>query len=194
MTASKPGAGRPSASKRPLYLIAFACLAPVVASFALYYWMPPAAQMNYGTLIAPRLLPDTALHGLDGTTFMLHELRGKWLLLTVDEARCPAACTERLYATRQARTMQGKERERVTRLWLLRGDGAPPADLQAAHPDLRMARADPALLAALPASEAGAAIYLVDPLGNLILRYPTEPDIKRLNKDIARLLYASQIG
>ena len=53
--------------------------------------------------------------------------------------------------------------------------------------------ADPALLAALPAAPEGG-IFLVDPLGNLILRYPADPDIKKLHKDIGRLLYASRIG
>ncbi|MEO8133552.1 MAG: hypothetical protein ABI831_06230 [Betaproteobacteria bacterium] len=183
-----------AASKRPLYLIALMCLAPIVGSFALYYWMPPSRQINYGTLIAPRPLPDATLHGLDGKALALRDLRGKWLLVSIDAAPCEAPCAARLYATRQARTMQGKERERVNRLWLVTGDGAPPPELQAAHPDLLIARADPALLAALPVAETGAAIYLVDPLGNLMLRYPAEPDIKRLHKDIARLLYASRIG
>ena len=66
-------------------------------------------------------------------------------------------------------------------------------ELLAAHPDLRIAVADSALLAALPAGAEGS-IFLIDPLGLLILRYPADPDIRKLNQDIGRLLYASHIG
>ena len=89
--------------------------------------------------------------------------------------------------------MTGKERERLQRLWLVTGDGAPPPELLAAHPDLRIAVADSVLLAALPVGPEGG-IFLIDPLGNLILHYPADPDIKKLNQDIGRLLYASRIG
>jgi hypothetical protein len=115
----------------------------------------------------------------------------------VDAPACAEACAKKLFATRQARTMQGKERERVARLWLIAGDGLPPAEVQPAHPDLTIAKADPRLLEALAAAGSQRpeeAIFLVDPLGNLILRYPADPDIKRLNKDLVRLLYASRIG
>lgn len=183
-----------SRSMRPLYLLAAVCLAPFVASFALYFfWTPSAGQVNYGTLVPPQLLPEISLRPPAGETLLLRELRGKWVLLTADAAACDQACARKLYATRQARTMTGKDRERVQRVWLVTGNGAPPPELLAAHPDLRIAVADSTLLAALPAG-AEAGIFLIDPLGNLILRYPADPDIKRLNADIARLLYVSRIG
>ncbi|MEP7084167.1 MAG: hypothetical protein ABI854_05470 [Betaproteobacteria bacterium] len=181
-------------SKRPLYLLAAVCLAPFIASFALYFfWTPEGGQVNYGTLLTPRPLPAALLRTQSGETIRLDSLRGKWILLTLDPPGCDESCAKKLYATRQARTMTGKERERVQRLWLTTTDGAPPAELAAAHPDLLVAAAPPALLAALPAS-AATAIFLIDPLGNLILQYPTDPDIKKLNKDLGRLLYASRIG
>lgn len=181
-------------SKRPLYILAAVCLAPFVASFAFYFfWTPSAGQVNYGTLIPPLPLPEMSLRTPAGGSFALSELRGKWVLLTVDPVACGEACATKLYATRQARTMTGKERERLQRLWLVTGDGAPPFELPAAHPDLRIAVADSALLAALPPGAEGA-IFLIDPRGMLILRYPADPDIKQLNKDIGRLLYASRVG
>jgi len=185
-------------SKRPLIWIAILSIAPFVASSAFYFWMKPNAQINYGTLLPPRPPLDAAgLHGLAGEPLAGNPLRGKWTLLTVDAAACAEACAKKLYATRQARTMQGKERERVVRLWLVAGGGSPPAELAPAHPDLQIGRADSGWLAALsgaPASSQEDGIFLVDPLGNLVLRYPADPDIKKLNKDLARLLYASRIG
>jgi len=179
-------------SKRPLIWMAALCLAPFIASFAFYFWLRPSAHINYGTLLSPRELPSIQLQTPAGDAVAGTPLRGRWTLLTVDSAACAETCAKKLYATRQARTMQGKERERVARLWLIAGDGLPPAEVQAAHPDLTIARAPPALLDALPPPADG--IFLVDPLGNLVLRYPSDPDIKRVYQDIARLLYASQIG
>jgi hypothetical protein len=189
-----PGLAKEVISKRPLVWLALVSIAPFIASFALYFWLKPTAQMNYGTLLSGRSLPPVVLEGLSGERLAADALRGKWTLVTVDPVGCGDACARKLYATRQARAMQGKERERVVRLWLAEGQGAPPAGLAGAHPDLLVARAVPALVAALPAPGVQDSIFLIDPLGNVILRYPADPDIKRLHQDLVRLLYASRIG
>lgn len=197
---SEPAATTRAGSRRMLLIIAFACVAPFVASFALYFlWTPAGGQVNYGTLLTAQPLPLGILRdqaspstATPGTT-----LRGKWLLLIVDDPACDRRCQAKLYATRQSRTMTGKERDRVERLWLLTAEGSPPPQLLAEHPDLVIAHRDSAamttLLAALPA-DAPDAIFIVDPLDNLILRYPAEPDIRGLFKDLSRLLFASRIG
>ncbi len=70
-----------------------------------------------------------------------------------------------------------------------------PGDIRAEHPDLVVARVAPAALDWLPAGKGPEAhIFLVDPLGNAIHRYGDDPDIKRLSKDLARLLKASRVG
>jgi hypothetical protein len=93
---------------------------------------------------------------------------------------------------RQARTMQGREMERVERVWLVSDDGVPAAALLAEHPDLAVVRSAGNGLAAFGAG--GDRIYLLDPLGNLVLAYPRDPDIKGLAKDLSRVLKASRIG
>ena len=182
--------------KRMLIILALACISPFVASFALYYlWTPAGGQVNYGTLLEPKALPlsDAELTQVEGAA--APAIRGKWLLVTLDPSSCDERCQTKLYATRQSRTMTGKERERVERLWLVTGDaGAKPADaLLAQHPDLMLARPGPSLIAALPA-DADEAIYIIDPRGYLVLRYPAKPDIRGLFKDLSRLLVASRIG
>jgi hypothetical protein len=210
--AEPPPRARQSASKRPLLWLAIACLSPFVGSFALYHWWTPTGgQVNYGTLLEPRQLPveglqptpDSAAASVSpapaapttATTpdAATQPFRGKWLLLVADTSQCGQPCQLKLYATRQARAMTGKERDRVVRVWVLSGDGAPDPALLAQHPDLVVARADAALAAALPA-DVSDAIHIVDPLGNLILRYPASPDIRGLHKDLRRLLVASRIG
>ena len=88
--------------------------------------------------------------------------------------------------------MQGKDQDRIVRVWLDAGGGAIASGRLAATPSLTVVRVSPAELAALP--QAGRGIVLIDPLGNLVLAYPADPDIKGLAKDLGRVLRASGIG
>jgi hypothetical protein len=183
---------RARGGKRTLLLIAAVTLAPVIASYAAYYLFPRSPAINYGTL-----LPTAPIAGIEGTRpdgspFRLEELRGRWLLLALGRGDCSAPCERKLYATRQARTMQGREQDRVVRVWLVEGDAAPPAALLAQHPGLVVVRVPEAVPARFPGG--ADALYLLDPLGNLVLRYPGDPDIKGVAKDLTRLLKASRIG
>ena len=174
-----------------LLLIAAVCLAPIIASYTIYYFYPRKAAANYGTLLA---VPSPAIAGSTpaGAPFALSDLHGHWVFVTVSAGACEAACARDLYATRQARTMQGRERDRVVRVLFIGTDGAPAQDVLAHHPGLVVAQATPAALARLPGGAKG--IYIIDPLGNLVLQFPTDPDIKRMATDLGRLLRASSIG
>lgn len=184
------GASRRTAI-RTLSLIAAVCLAPIVASYAIYYFAPRDRQVNYGTLLPTTPAPPLAGVGADGAPLRLDALRGKWVLVSIAGDTCDAACERGLYATRQARTMQGKDQDRIVRVLVLTGAAGPEANVPGAHPGLVVVR-DPAADATYR-GPSGTAL-LVDPLGNLVLRYPEDPDIKRMAKDLARLLKASRIG
>jgi hypothetical protein len=178
--------------RRTLLLLAAVGIAPVVASYLAYYLFPRESKTNYGTLLATA--PAPALEGLrtDGAAFRLADLHGQWVLLVADGGRCTAACQRKLYATRQARTMQGREQERIVRLWLVTDAAAPDNALLAQHAGLVVARVTPDAVMALPGG--AGAVYLIDPLGNLVLRYSDDPDIKGINRDLDRLLKASRVG
>jgi hypothetical protein len=111
----------------------------------------------------------------------------------VSPAACDEACQQALYFTRQVRTAQAKESTRVARVWLLSDDGAPDAELLAKHPELLVARADRKWLEQLDGT-AVAQVWLADPRGQVMMRYPTELDPKGMIKDLARLLKYSQVG
>lgn len=183
-------------ARRTLSLLALVCIAPVVASYAAYYWLRPAAHVNYGELLGAPPAPEISGIASDGAPVRLSGLRGRWVLLFADDAACAARCERKLYATRQARTMQGQERDRVVRVWLQAAAApAPSAELLAQHPGMIVIRGDARQWDALPGPGGGAAnVYLLDPLGNMVLRYPSDPDIRGLAKDLERLLRASQIG
>ena len=178
--------------RRTLLLIAVIGLAPVVLSTLIYLYFPRPASTNYGRLLEVAPAPEIAGTRLDGTPFRLSQLQGKWVLLVAADGACPDPCGSELYATRQARTIQGREQDRVERLWLVTDAASPPAQVLAQHPGMVIARVEAAMAARLPAGPA--AIYLIDPRGNLVLQYPQDPDIKALANDLKRLLRASSIG
>lgn len=186
----------PSQSRKILWLVAAVCIAPFVASFVAYYFYQPDGRVNYGELMADQQLPATVLKLGDGKSFSFPQLRGKWLFVTVDDAACDAYCEKKLWQMRQVRKTQGKYPERIERVWLITGGGEPAPRLRAEFEGTWLVdAAGSAVLEALP--HAGARsdhIYLVDPLGNLVLRYPREADPSRMRKDLERLLKVSRIG
>jgi cytochrome oxidase Cu insertion factor (SCO1/SenC/PrrC family) len=180
--------------------ILLACAAPVIASYLTYYVVRPQGRTNYSTLVSPsRSLPDDlGLRTLDGAAVASASLRGQWLMVLVGPAACDAACERRIYLQRQLREMLGRERDRVERVWLVTDDARPsPALLQAAQATgpLTVLHADPAALARWLAPEAGHTLaehlYVVDPMGEWMMRSPADPEPKRLKSDLERLLRAS---
>ena len=91
----------------------------------MFYVWPPEDTVNYGELIEPRVLPDLPLATAGGAPFRLSQLKGKWVLVSIDRATCDAYCELKLVYMRQLRLTQGKNRERVERLWLVVGEEPP---------------------------------------------------------------------
>ena len=186
------GGGTDARTRRMIVLIAAIAVAPIVFAYVAYYYWPRMARTNYGELLPAQTLPHIIGATLAGATFDSAGLRGKWVVLFAAPGECDPVCRQALYASRQARTIQNAERDRVQRVWLLTDAAMPAPSLLAEHPDLAVARVVPTALAALPRGLH--VMYLVDPLGNLVLAWPANPDIKAMSKDLSRLLRASQIG
>ena len=139
MTAPAPATPeRARRGRRTLLLLALVAVAPFVASYAAYYWFPRDKQVNYGELLATRPAPDLHATLPDGKPYAL--AHGKWVLIVAADGGCDAACARVLYATRQARTMQNREMDRVERVWLVTGDAPPAPGVLAEHPDLTVVR------------------------------------------------------
>jgi cytochrome oxidase Cu insertion factor (SCO1/SenC/PrrC family) len=171
------------AARTKLLLIFLACAAPFAFAWAAWYfgWAPGAAG-NYGELVEPR--------GVSGAP--LPALRGKWVMVMFDTAACDSYCEKKLYYMRQVRRAQGKEQGRVERLWVITDGGKPRAKLLTAIEGTHVSRGSPA-----PAGFPGEPrdhVYLVDPLGNLMMRFPRDPDPSKMLKDLQRLLKYSRIG
>lgn len=183
-----------------LLAVLLVCAAPMLGSYLTYYVIKPTGRTNYGALLDPRQYPIPALGvtTLDGKPTSLDAYKGKWIMLQTGNGACLDACRKQLFAMRQLRLMQGKDMERVERVWLI--TDAEPLDttLMREFEGTRMLRVQPEALARwLPVEAGGNAsehMYLIDPLGNLMMRFPKDADPAKVKKDIAKLLKASAIG
>jgi len=205
MNAPDPQAVR--RGRRQLLALAALFFVPLAAAFWMYYgpggWRP-AGDASKGDLIDPaRPLPAIALPTMDGQTTGPAFLRGKWTMLYVGDGLCDDRCRKALYLMRQSRTALNKDMDRVQRVFLVTSRCCDRAFLAAEHPDLIVAQIGDTAAGRLlepfptyggePLAAAGR-IYLVDPLGNLLMSYaPTAPD-KALLADMKKLLRLSHIG
>jgi hypothetical protein len=183
-----------------LFLVVAICAAPVIASYFTYYVIKPEGRTNYGTLLDPRNFPMPQLGAstLDGKPIALDAYKGKWLMLQVDAADCQESCKTKLLDMRQLRLMQGREMDRIERVWLITDDKPVDTILMREYDGTRMLRAKRdalnSWLPVEPGSTVADHIYVIDPVGNLMLRFPKNPDPYKMKKDIYKLLTASSIG
>lgn len=175
------------------------CAAPVIASYFTYYVVRPEGRRNFGELIDPqRPLPPMATRALDGRPVTLTALKDQWLLISVAGGACDAKCEQNLYFQRQLRESLGKEKERLDRVWLV-VDETPVRDaLLPALSSSSVLRVAPVALAQWLEPEAGKRLedhlYLVDPIGNWMMRFPADMDAAaaaKAKRDLDRLLRAS---
>ncbi len=182
--------------KTTIFLIAAVSAFPLLAACFAYYFWQPEKRMNHGELLAPAPLPSAALPTLEGGSFDLASLKGQWILLQVDGGACDEPCRGRLYTLRQVRLAQGKDMGRLERVWLISDTQRPPANLVADYEGTRVVlAAGSPLLAALPISgEHAGHLFVIDPMGNLMMRYGEKPDPGGIIKDLGRLLRPARIG
>jgi hypothetical protein len=200
--------------RRLLIGLALMFFGPLGVSFYLYYghgsWHP-GSRVNAGSLIEPpRALPSLALPLQNSGETDSEFLRRKWTLLYVQQGPCAERCRTSLYQTRQVRLALDRDMDRVQRVFIADGDCCDFQFLREQHPDLIAIRMNPAaapLLALLPHTHRGPGdanagggdanaevIYLIDPLGNLMMFYAPDVRPKGMLEDMKRLLRLSHIG
>lgn len=182
-----------------MLLVLLVCAAPVVASYLTYYVIRPQGRTNYGTLIDPqRPLPralDLPLQDLRGQAVDPASLRRQWLLVVVSGGDCDARCEQLLYTQRQLREMLGKDKDRLDRVWLLDDAQAVREAVLPGMAGATLLRAPREAVARWLAPEPGQALeahlYLVDPLGNWMMRFPAAGEPGKIKRDLERLMRAS---
>lgn len=192
-----------------LLIIFIICILPVVAA----WWMLKGMQeeggfatSNYGELVTPaRPLKDITLKTLEGEDLVISKLRGRWILVVFGSVECSDLCQKNLYKTRQVRLALGnKDMYRVRRLWITNDTSSLYESdwIKEQHPDLLIASekgknkefVNQFALPEAPDPMVAQRIYIIDPVGNIVISYPPDLKAKYILKDLKRLLYVSYIG
>lgn len=189
-----------TAGRWKLFAILAVCASPLIGSYVAYYVIKPGGRTNYGDILDPRQYPIPALEStaLDGKPVGLDAYKGKWIMLQADGGACDKPCQTKLFEMRQLRLTQGKEMERVERVWLITDQAPLDTVLIKEYDGTRMLRARPEAVRKWLPVEIGTAVadhlYLIDPRGNLMMRFPKDADPNKIKKDLGKLLRASSIG
>jgi hypothetical protein len=202
---NQPDTTQDRRKRRQLYGLAILFYAPLALSFYLYYgtggWRP-GGHVNHGDLVEPpKILPALALPLADAGTTKTDFLQHKWTFLYVGAGACLGDCRTRLYDTRQVRLALNRDMDRVQRVFMASGD-SDLVMLRADHPDLITVRVTPAadpLLEVLSQAAGAPAltadrVYVIDPLGNLMMSYAPGSPPKGMLEDMKRLLGLSHVG
>jgi hypothetical protein len=182
-----------------MLLVLLVCAAPVIASYLTYYVVRPQSLRSFGELILPvAAMPDMQAKDLKGQTVALSSLKKQWLLVSVAGGACPAECQQNLFLQRQTRAALGRERDRTDWVWLVTDDAPLDAALLVGLQDaivLRVPQAEVSQwLKPQAASKLEDHLYLVDPNGDWMMRFPAHLQIDqapKMRKDWDRLLRAS---
>jgi cytochrome oxidase Cu insertion factor (SCO1/SenC/PrrC family) len=168
---------------------------PIVASTVAFHFFRPERTTNYGEFVTPTVpFPAAPLGRQSGGPFRFEELRGRWVLVASDSGACPAACAAKLTLMRQVRLALGRDAARVERVFVADDSKALPAEALAAHEGLVVLSPPSGLvLPPVPLNDR-AHLYVADPEGRVMMRFPADADAKRVLGDLKRLLKASQIG
>jgi hypothetical protein len=192
-------ARRTRAGRWQMLALALVCAAPVAASYFSYYVVRPEGRRNFGALIEPqRALPEVTATDLTGQSVALPALRGQWLLISVAGGACDALCQNNLDLQRQLREGLGQDSQRLDWVWLISDDAPVPAALRPALRAATVLRVPAAELARWLAPEPGRQLdehlYVVDPMGHWMLRFPARLDkasAPKAKRDLERLMRAS---
>lgn len=192
--------GRTPGRGRLVLVLVFAFFAlPLAVAWVMNFtgdWAPTASA-NHGSLIEPvRPVELQGLVGLEGAAFDSSVLAHDWTLVYLHRGACDEACYNTLYKLRQVRLAQGKNIDRVQRLLLLAEPGMPAwvQEAQGHYPGMYIAgpaQADAAALAPFPGA---GRVYLIDPLGQLMMEYSPQAEPKGMIEDLERLLRISYVG
>lgn len=195
---------RTSAGRWKMIAVLLVCAAPVIASYFTYYVVRPEGRRNYGELIDPqRPLPAAPTTSVDGKPGRLTDLKGQWLLVSVAGGACDATCEKHLYLQRQLREGLGRDKDRLDRVWLVPDSAPVPPALEPALRQATVLRVDAQALSQWLSPAGGRELrdhlYVVDPMGNWMMRFPAvnldasvdTASAAKIKRDLERLMRGS---
>lgn len=130
---------------------------------------------------------------------------GPWLMVITSAGDCAEACMDRVYYARQMHATLAEDAPRLRRYLLRVGDPGLSPERQRVfreeYPSMGLARGRPEVIESAMA-EAGLEldfgsqpyVFLVDPVGNVMIMYDSGHGIEEIQEDIERLLEYSSLG
>ena len=196
-------------SRQGLVLLLLIFLAPTFVAWVMHNsgeggWKP-AGTTNHGELVHPARPLDFPAELRAGEESLNNYLQGRWTLLYIGDADCDDACITSLYNMRQVHTLQNEHMRRVQRLFLLRSATLPETldsllTQEYSNMTVIMITTEQEKQFASDFEIKGVSmqsedrVYIIDPLGNLMMYYPPGADPGGIHKDLKKLLKNSKIG
>lgn len=194
--------------RQTLVLLVVAFSLPIVLAIIFYNIdsLRPEGTTNAGELITPaRPLILEGFVDTEGKLFSLENIQHRWTLVYIGDSSCDSICQEKIYLMRQIRWSQGKEMRRIQRLFIVT-DESGMTDVKAIiekYPGMFVATAGKPIMDkfvkqfeinGISASTMPGRIFIIDPIGNLMMRYTADAPPKGIVKDLTRLLKFSRAG
>ena len=185
--------------RKVLLILAVVFLLPFSVAALLHLLDFKPNGKSYGDLIQPpKSLQFPILSDTKGKSFNSQQWLKKWSVVMVDSTNCAAPCQAKVQLLKQVHISLNKDFKRVQRV-LLAPIGIHDQSLnklQKKYPDLIILAGDNAATVKFSAefNVVGGQVYLVDPLGNLMMSYSDKMDPKGLRSDLTRLLKNSWAG
>lgn len=199
MTDTQISAQQKRSGRRAFIVLVLIFFGPLIVAWTMYFsgWR----FMSEGVTAAGELIQPPVPLAEHAPTYLMRSddfdyLRGRWALLLIANDDCNQACDESLVLMRQVRLSLGKYMDRIDRVLVISEAAADMDKLQTAFEFMQVVTPDAHSANILQQTEsaAGEWIYLVDPLGNLMMRFAHDEEPRPMYKDLKRLLKLSRIG
>ena len=191
-----------TSNKNPytLWFVVFAFVAPAVVAYLMYFFGDIRSFTNHGEILNP-VVDISALKLRDEENQLIPRdtLTYKWRMISFVGADCDESCNKRIHDMRQIHKSLAKDQHRVIRM-IVHLD-APSTELNALiareYPNaLNMYGDEKDISSALGDSARihQNETYIMDPIGNVMMRFTQDQPNQLLLKDLKKLLKVSQIG
>ena len=186
-------------SKNTFYLLILVFTLPFLTAVTLHLLDLRPSGKSYGNLVQPpKSLQIPTINNLQGQAFKAVQWNKIWSVVMVDSTNCAAPCQAQVHMLKQVHTSLNKEIKRVQRVLLVPTDAEATtlAALHKQYPDLIILTGVDAETVKFTQTiqQTAGSVYVVDPMGNLMMSYPEKFDPKGLRSDLTRLLKNSWAG
>jgi cytochrome oxidase Cu insertion factor (SCO1/SenC/PrrC family) len=187
-----------------VWFVVLAFVAPVALAYIMFFFVDVKSFINHGEILNPIVhISSFKLTDEDNEIIPQAELTFKWRLISFVGKECDQSCESRLYDTRQIHTSLGKDQHRLSRMFIHLEPASESLNklIDEEHENVIHVNGDVGVIKKSlgvnirsDASITNNEIYIMDPMGNVMMRFTQEQPNKEFLYDLKKLLKASQIG